>query len=113
MVCAGLSIKYLVSIFRDCSSETCKSRRREMDAEMKNIRRELKLREDQLRQLERETQVQTCRQRTFHVSTVAARRFSAFSVNQWPSLPSASCPQSPFPSWQNWAVVVGKHVKET
>ena len=38
-------------------SEACKVRRREMDNEVKQILRELKLREDQIRQLERETLV--------------------------------------------------------
>jgi len=38
-------------------TEACKARRRELDNDIKQSRRELKLREDQLRQLERETEV--------------------------------------------------------
>jgi hypothetical protein len=38
-------------------TEVCKARRRELDNEVKQSRREVKLREDQLRQLERETEV--------------------------------------------------------
>jgi len=41
---------------RECSSEYCKNRRREMENDSKTIRRELKMREEQLRKLERETQ---------------------------------------------------------
>lgn len=37
-------------------TEACKARRRELDNDIKQSRRELKLREDQLRQLERETE---------------------------------------------------------
>ena len=38
-------------------TEVCKTRRRELDNEIKQTRRELKLREDQLRQLDREAEV--------------------------------------------------------
>jgi len=40
----------------ECVSEPCKTRRWELDNEVKQLRRELQLREDRLRQLERETQ---------------------------------------------------------
>ena len=44
-------------VFRGECTEACKARRREVENELKQIRRELKLREDQTKQLERETQV--------------------------------------------------------
>ena len=44
------------SFSRGECTETCKARRREVENELKQIRRELKLREDQTKQLERETQ---------------------------------------------------------
>ena len=41
----------------ECSSDQCKQRRSELENEMKTLRRELKARDEELRQLELETQV--------------------------------------------------------
>ena len=42
---------------RNECTEVCKTRQQELESELKQIRRELKVREDQIRQLDRETQV--------------------------------------------------------
>ena len=44
----------------ECSSEQCKQRRSELENEMKMLRRELKVRDEDVRQLELETQVRRC-----------------------------------------------------
>jgi len=44
----------------ECSSEQCKQRRAELDSEIKMLRRELKARDEDVRQLELETQVRCC-----------------------------------------------------
>ena len=41
----------------ECTTEQCKGRRWELENEVKQLRRELQLRDDRLRQLEHETQV--------------------------------------------------------
>ena len=41
----------------ECSSDQCKQRRSELDSELKMLRRELKARDEDVRQLELETQV--------------------------------------------------------
>ena len=41
----------------ECSSDQCKQRRSELDNEVKMLRRELKARDEDVRQLELETQV--------------------------------------------------------
>ena len=63
--------------FRDCCSETCKSRRRDMENEAKTIRRELHVREDQIRQLERETLVS---ERSILWTLPILTSFSAYNV---------------------------------
>ena len=44
----------------ECSSDQCKQRRSELDAEVKMLRRELSARDEDVRQLELETQVCHC-----------------------------------------------------
>lgn len=41
-------------------TDSCKSKRRDLDNDLKQVKRELKVREDQIRQMDRETQVSTC-----------------------------------------------------
>jgi len=41
----------------ECSSDQCKQRRTELDNELKLLRRELKVRDEDVRQLELKTQV--------------------------------------------------------
>ena len=48
---------FLVSLNRGECTDSCKLRRSQIESELKQTRRELKLREDQIRQLERERQV--------------------------------------------------------
>lgn len=48
---------FLKMIFRTECTETCKVRRREMENEIKQLRRDMKLRDDKLQQMERQAQV--------------------------------------------------------
>lgn len=43
--------------FREECNENCKARRRDTENDLKQLRRDLKIREEQFRQLEREVQV--------------------------------------------------------
>ena len=53
----------------ECSSDQCKQRRSELDAEVKMLRRELSARDEDVRQLELETQVCHCQHSSIAVDS--------------------------------------------
>ena len=66
----------------DCT-ESCKSKRRELENDLKQLKRELKLREEQLRQLDREAQVRF--NSLFFFLCFFSLSFSLLSVPLYPS----------------------------
>lgn len=70
-------------------TDSCKSKRRDLDNDLKQVKRELKLREEQIRQMDRETQV------TRYASSVSSDYFVLFLICD---LTSLVIPFAPFSS---------------